>query len=106
MQTTTISHFGYNVSIQAVLFLQDGTKFLFTDDSTVISLSGKDHSTFRLDNNNNANYFKSKNHNERPLNVTAAFNHGTTMYIFSRTTIYTFTKSEATWATVGQIVCS
>ena len=75
----------------------------------MLSLEKNGNSTFRIDNNGNKNFFKAKNHKERPVTITAAFNdNDLVMYMLSEATLYTFSKGKQSgyWSIGGQVVCN
>ena len=105
---STNAYYGVTVpsTIDAAILNDNNDLFLFSNYEVTRIENSK--STFRINNNGNANYYKATNHNGRPATVTAGTKvDSSTHYIFNADQIITFTEGsrKGTWNTIGRILC-
>ncbi|XP_063435605.1 location of vulva defective 1-like [Mytilus trossulus] len=108
-QKSTDNYYGHPVpqNIDAVILNSDNDIFLFSDD-TVTRIQGKQVSSFSFDNNGKKNYYKGKNHKNKPSKITAATKVDSTRhYFFSGKKISAFKegKKDGEWEDIGIVSC-
>ncbi|XP_071170882.1 uncharacterized protein [Mytilus edulis] len=106
---STNDYYGHSVpqNIDAVILNSADDTFLFSDD-TVTRIQGKKESSFSFDNNGNKNYYKSKDHKNKPSKITAATKvNSTTHYFFSGKKISVFKEGtkDGKWEDIGSVSC-
>lgn len=94
-------------NIDAVILNSADDIFLFSDD-TVTRIQEKKKLSFSFDNNGKKNYYKGKDHKNKPSKITAATKvDSTTHYFFSGKKISVFKEGnkDGKWEDIGSVSC-